>query len=105
LLVCAVAGLVATTATVGVARHTLAAAADEAALAAANELSAGPVAACRQARVVAAASGVVLDRCTVDADGLAVTVSVTRRVGGLLAAAGVLRVRARAGAAPAHRRG
>ena len=105
LLVSAVGVLVTTTAAVGVARHTLAAAADEAALAAANDLDAGAGAACAQARRVASAAGVRLEDCSVGSGGRTVAVSVTRPGSGLLEAAGLLRARARAGVAGGYQRG
>lgn len=57
-----------------VARHVAGAAADLAALAAAESLAGGPEAACRQAAQVAVAGGVRLDDCTVDEYGVIVVV-------------------------------
>jgi secretion/DNA translocation related TadE-like protein len=105
LMVCATGVLVAAIAEVGVARHALATAADEAALAAANDLAAGAGAACERARSVSSAAGVRLERCSVDAAGRTVSVSVTRPASGLLSAAGLLRAQARAGVAPGSQRG
>jgi secretion/DNA translocation related TadE-like protein len=79
--------------TAALARHRAQAAADLAALAAAVRLPLGPVAACGQARRLAAAMGAVLTGC--DVDQLDVVVTTTVRTSGRLG--GVARASARAG--------
>lgn len=79
-----------------VARHRVQAAADLAALAAAARLPGGAAAACRQARVLAEAMRATLRGC--DVERLDVTVTVSARVGGRIAA----KATAMARAGPAH---
>jgi len=80
------------------ARHQAAAAADLAALAAAEHVLDGPVGACAHARDVAGANGAALVRCTVQGELADVAVALPLRAFGPLR--GLLPVRARARAGP-----
>jgi secretion/DNA translocation related TadE-like protein len=81
------------------ARHQAAAAADLAALAAADHVLDGPAEACRHAESVAAANGAALGRCTIEGEAADVSVILLLRAFGPLR--GLLPVSARARAGPA----
>lgn len=70
-----------------VARHRAQAAADLAALAAAQHLAAGPAAACRAAEAVAAAMGAAVGSCGVGGLDVVVSATVRTRAGQALASA------------------
>lgn len=95
MVVLAVAAAAVSLAAIGVTRHRAEAAADLAALAAADRVLEGNDTACKAAEDIVRDQGAVLQSCAVE--GLDVVVTVALRPGGPLGALGQVRGRARAG--------